>query len=105
MVPAVPEVEEAAVADESPSPETGAPVGPTTAEEASFLAEERGSTQAPVRPARAAEPAAAAELPPLDDLVARIPAPTRALIDELFRAKFVAVKRIPATALKDPDMA
>ena len=40
------------------------------------------------------------ELPPLDDLVQRIPAPTRALIDELFRAKFVTVKRLPRSAFK-----
>lgn len=39
-------------------------------------------------------------LPPLEDLVNRIPAPTRAVVDELFRAKFVTVKRVPKSALK-----
>lgn len=37
----------------------------------------------------------AAPLPKLDDLVARIPAPVRETLDELFRAKFIAVRRYP----------
>lgn len=40
------------------------------------------------------------ELPPMEDLVKRIPMPTRDLLEELFRAKFVTVKRIPSSALK-----
>ena len=40
-------------------------------------------------------------LPPLDELVARIPAPARALLDELFRSRFLSVKRMPRSALKD----
>jgi len=32
--------------------------------------------------------------------VQRIPAPTRELLDELFRAKFVGVKRLPKSAFK-----
>ena len=40
------------------------------------------------------------ELPPMEDLVKRIPAPARAAVEELFRARFVTVKRIPADALK-----
>lgn len=40
------------------------------------------------------------ELPPMDDLVQRIPMPTRDLLDELFRARFVTVKRVPISALK-----
>ncbi|WP_164976085.1 hypothetical protein [Oleiharenicola lentus] len=39
-------------------------------------------------------------LPPLEDLVKRIPMPTRDLMEELFRAKFVTVKRVPQSALK-----
>ncbi|HET7536190.1 MAG TPA: hypothetical protein VFJ90_07040 [Candidatus Didemnitutus sp.] len=56
----------------------------------------------PARPAAIAETNDKADgpLPPLDDLVQRIPAPTRELIDELFRAKFVTVKRVPKSALK-----
>lgn len=40
------------------------------------------------------------ELPAVEDVVQQIPAPTRALLDELFRAKFSAVRRIPPAALK-----
>jgi hypothetical protein len=36
----------------------------------------------------------------MDDLIQRIPAPARAAIDELFRARFVTVKRVPKSALK-----
>lgn len=39
-------------------------------------------------------------LPPLEDLVKRIPPSTRDLMEELFRAKFVTVKRVPESALK-----
>jgi hypothetical protein len=39
-------------------------------------------------------------LPPLDTLVNRIPAETRELLDELFRAKFVAVRRVKKRDLK-----
>ncbi len=40
------------------------------------------------------------ELPPMDDLIKRIPAPVRAVLEELFRPHFVTVKRIPQSALK-----
>ena len=40
------------------------------------------------------------ELPPMEDLVKRIPMPTRDLLEELFRARFVTVKRVPSSALK-----
>ena len=40
-------------------------------------------------------------LPALDELVKRIPPEARELMDELFRAKFVTVKRVPRTALKE----
>ncbi|OAM87950.1 hypothetical protein AW736_20005 [Termitidicoccus mucosus] len=41
-----------------------------------------------------------AKLPPLETLKARIPQETRELLEELFRARFVAVKKIPRQALK-----
>jgi hypothetical protein len=68
------------------------------------LAEQR--EQGFTTPARAAQPVGrepedTAPLPPLDDLVARIPTETRQLMDELFRAKFVTVKRVPRSALKN----
>lgn len=40
------------------------------------------------------------DLPPMEDLVNRIPAPARELMEELFRARFVTVKRIPQSVLK-----
>lgn len=42
----------------------------------------------------------AAALPELDALVQRLPSEVRETLDELFRARFVAVKRVPARALK-----
>ncbi len=55
---------------------------------------------APVAADGAGEEENARELPPMDDLVKRIPMPTRDLLEELFRAKFVTVKRVPKSALK-----
>ena len=40
------------------------------------------------------------DLPPMEDLVTRIPGAARELIEELFRARFITVKRIPKAALK-----
>ncbi len=40
-------------------------------------------------------PGAKTALPELDDLVARIPEAVRETLDELFRARFVAVKKLP----------
>jgi hypothetical protein len=86
--------------------EDGAPVGPSEGEESAFLAEQRAQGDvAPVAgsPAEADDEDAKepGELPPLDDLVNRIPAETRQLMDELFRARFVTVKRVPKSALKN----
>jgi hypothetical protein len=36
----------------------------------------------------------------MEELVKRIPSESRDLLDELFRAKFTGVKRVPAKALK-----
>lgn len=90
---------------DAPAPETdGAPVGPSADEESSFLAEQKASDPVSTPPRAAAngnsEPEPTGSLPPLDDLVNRIPAPARELLDELFRAKFVTVKRVPKSALK-----
>lgn len=82
----------------------GAPVGPADGEEAAFIAEQReqGFVAPVATPATAvAEPDDKSPLPPLDDLLNRIPAATRELMDELFRAKFIAVKRVPRSALKN----
>jgi len=39
-------------------------------------------------------------LPAMEELVKRIPPAAREALDELFRAKFTGVKRVPAKALK-----
>lgn len=78
-----------------------APAGPSSEEEAAFLAQERemgGVTPALMH--TEAPPEEKGSLPPLEDLVKRIPMPTRDLMEELFRAKFVTVKRVPQAALK-----
>jgi hypothetical protein len=80
-----------------------APVGPSSEEEAAFLAQERemgNVTPALMHAEKAPMEEPSGELPPMDDLVQRIPTPTRDLLDELFRARFVTVKRIPSSALK-----
>lgn len=81
----------------------GAPIGPSESEEASFLAEQRAQPAAPAPGGRAApveEPEDRAPLPPLDELVNRVPPAARELLEELFRAKFITVKRVPRSALK-----
>ena len=64
-------------------------------------ARERGE---PVRVALEAEDAVDEPdenaLPKLDELVARIPAGVREALEDLFRARFVAVKRVPKKVLK-----
>ena len=47
-----------------------------------------------------APPEEKGDLPPMEDLVKRIPAPAREVLEELFRPQFVTVKRIPQSALK-----
>jgi hypothetical protein len=86
-----------------PQTDDAAPVGPSSEEEAAFLSEDRASAAAFVLPPKAggAETGSGdAPLPPMEDLVKRIPAPARELIEDLFRARFVTVKRMPKTALK-----
>jgi len=67
---------------------------PTEADEAAFRAGEQPAADpvAAVREERA--------LPPLDELVARVPAEVRLALDNLFRAKFTAVRRVSPQQLK-----
>lgn len=88
--------------DEAPVGAEAAP-WPDESAEAAFLsdAKERGE----VVVARKAEEEGAEEtgakaLPPLEAMVARIPAPVLETLEDLFRAKFVAVKKVPKKALK-----
>lgn len=78
-------------------------VWPTETEEAAFLAEssERGEKVVAVSPEAKEEIEDDSKaLPKLDELVERIPAETRELLDELFRARFVAVRRVRKKDLK-----
>lgn len=82
--------------------DVGAPIGPGEAEESAFLAEQ-GEVRSPkaVSPSGVgAESDANTPFPPMDDLIHRIPAASRELMDQLFRAKFITVKRMPASAFK-----
>jgi hypothetical protein len=78
-------------------------VWPDETAEAAFMAEarERGEPIATV-PVRAvpAEENESRNLPPLETLVNRIPADVRETLDDLFRVKFVGVRRVPAKSLK-----
>lgn len=47
------------------------------------------------RAARDGEESGATPLPELETLVARLPAELRETLDDLFRARFVSVKRLP----------
>ena len=75
------------------------------AAEAAFLAEarDRGEVVATAKIAAdvVEEVVDSKALPPLDELVKRIPPEVRETLEDLFRAKFVAVRRVPAKALKE----
>jgi len=78
-----------------------APAGPASEEEAAFLAQERElGIVTPALTHFESPPEDKGSLPPMEDLVKRIPMPARDLLEELFRAKFITVKRIPQSALK-----
>jgi len=53
------------------------------------------------RPAPAKEEEKLPRLPAMEELVAKIPASTQELMDQLFRARFVTVKRVPVESLKN----
>ena len=59
-----------------------------------------GSFPVPEVAEAAEEPEPKGALPPLDQLVQRLPAEVRDTLEDLFRAKFVSVKRVPKKALK-----
>jgi hypothetical protein len=70
--------------------------------ESAFRAEarERGEAVVPKPAADVPDEAEKKPLPPLNDLVNRIPPEVRETLDELFRAKFITVRRVPRNALK-----
>lgn len=83
--------------------EDSAPVGPGADEEAAFLA---GDGADPMVAGMIEPPVSTAEeestngLPALEELVKRIPAEVLGTMDELFRAKFATVQRVPKKSLK-----
>jgi len=83
-------------------PEDAAFEGVDEMAESAFRAEarDRGEVVVAVPKAESEEPIDTKPLPPLDKMVQRIPAEVRDVLEELFRAKFVAVRRVPAKALK-----
>jgi hypothetical protein len=68
---------------------------PDDADETAFLSEavSRGEPAAPA-PGRASARVIGEALPPLEELVARVPPAVLAALDDLFRAKFTGVRRI-----------
>jgi len=77
---------------------------PDESAESAMLSELRSRGE-PAMPAPAATEAVEEtdpkNLPSLDELVQRIPAGVREVVDDLFRAKFVRVTRVPKQALKE----
>lgn len=111
-MPAEPDLAETVAATDAAKPASGGegasgsadgPSWPDDAAEAAFLGEarERGEV---VAPAKAKEDIPdetdAKALPTLDALVQRIPPEIRETLEDLFRAKFVRVQRVPKKALK-----
>lgn len=82
-------------------------VWPDEATEAAFFGETSGSEEpVPVAASNRAteeDDDAPKSLPSMEELVKRIPAETRELLDELFRVKFTIVRRVPKNALKEQD--
>ena len=79
-------------------PDAAEPTVPGDEAEASFLAEarERGEDVASVAAALAAAESEEekSSLPPLEELVQKLPAELRDTLDDLFRARFVKVIRV-----------
>ncbi len=78
-------------------------VWPDAAAEEIFLTEAGSQNTGVVLPrgSDAVEETDAKGLPPLDELVKRIPAEVREALDDLFRVKYTAVRRVPKKALKE----
>jgi hypothetical protein len=70
---------------------------PDDADESAFLSEaaSRGESPAPLAD-RGASPVIGDKLPPMEELVARVPPRVLGLLDDLFRAKFTGVRKVPA---------
>lgn len=98
--PTAPESGGATTSTPVPPEETG---WPDAAAESAFLAEARSRGELPApkpAPSEEVEEAEAGPLPPMEKMMERIPPPVREMLDDLFRARFVRVARIPRRALK-----
>lgn len=76
---------------------------PDEAAESAMVSELRARGEAVVPSPPAAESVEETDsrpLPPLNELVQKIPAEVRDALEDLFRARFVTVKRVPKKALK-----
>jgi len=102
-----PSIEPAVVAGPAPAlPDDNAPWPVDETAEAAFRADAhlRGESVMPVSNVATAageETEPKGTLPPLEELVKRIPPEVREALEDLFRAKFVKVKRVPKQALKN----
>lgn len=95
--------EPVAVIEPALQDEAGAANWPDEFAESAFLSEarDRGEKVVPVLAKEdIAEETDAKTLPSLDELVQRIPSEVREVLEDLFRAKFTTVRRIPRKALK-----
>jgi hypothetical protein len=99
----------AAAVVELPADDSDGPEWPDESVEAAMRAEQRDrdfdsaapATVKPVRGDRSADaPDEAAPLPKLDTLIEQIPPAVRDTLEDLFRARFTSVQRVPKTALK-----
>jgi hypothetical protein len=104
-VPATEELEpdSAEASRMTPLEDERVPQWPDDAAESSFLADLRDSGEPVVNGApkpEASDESDPKALPALDELVQRIPAHVREILDDLFRAKFTKVRKVPAKALK-----
>lgn len=100
--PSVPSAADPATGGPVPTEE---PVWPDDSAEEAYLSERRPAddrgTAAGPPPAPAGPVDGPREtLPPLDAMVQRVPEGVRASLDELFRARFTGVRRVPREALK-----
>jgi hypothetical protein len=79
--------------------EDSAPPLPGGTDEAAILAEANGEAAAAIAAPLETEEGRTDDLPTLEGLVGRVPPGVRALLDELFRARFTGVKRAPEADL------
>ena len=75
---------------------------PDAGDESAFLSEaaSRGESSPPLSAGVAAS-TVGVKLPPLEELVEKVPAAVRGILDDLFRVKFTGVRKFSAAARPD----